>query len=482
MTTIELAMPRPAHPSALPLMLGTGVGAAGGALLMGLGLANFVTGIVFGALYGALFGVLGAARANTPGAGLMWSLAYAFLLWLAIPAGLLPVVAGGMPAMGMLDTARAHFAELVACLICFGIPLGVALGGWTTLRGARGSATRAAFSWPRALVVGGLAGMLGGWAFGKWMEQVNFFPLVASLVRSESREVGVLTHFGIAVIIGISFGILFQRDLRGFGSSLGWGAAYGLLWWFIGPLTLLPLILLQPLDWSVQHAASLFGSLIGHIIYGLIVGLVYAAVDRLWVGFFTNSDPINREPEGSGVRLLNSLRWGALASLVGSLLFSLIMAAVGFLPTVAAIVHGTSPVLGFAVHLVIGALIGMSYGLLFRQEAPNFGSWVAWGLVYGLIWWFLGPLTILPILLGGNLQWTTAVAGSFLPSLIGHLIYGAATALVFLALERRHADWLLLDPRLAAQDQRRRRPSGTPAPALWLFFLGLGVLLPILLG
>ena len=72
----------------------------------------------------------------------------------------------------------------------------------------------------------------------------------------------------------------------------------------VATLTLLPLILLQPLDWSVQHAASLFGSLIGHIIYGLIVGLVYAAIDRLWVGFFTNTDPINREPEGSGVRPL----------------------------------------------------------------------------------------------------------------------------------------------------------------------------------
>ena len=189
----------------------------------------------------------------------MWSLAYAFLLWLAVPAGILPVVAGGMPAMGMLDTARAHFPELVAYLICFGLPLGLFVGGWRALRARGVPVDQAAFSWPRAIVVGGLAGLLGGWAFGKWMEQVNFFPLVASLVRSDSRATGVLTHFVIAVIIGISFGVLFQLDLRGFGSSLSWGAAYGLLWWFIGPLTLLPLILLRPLDWSVQHAADLFG-------------------------------------------------------------------------------------------------------------------------------------------------------------------------------------------------------------------------------
>ena len=479
MTTIELSASERAPAFPMPLVLGTLAGAVGGGVLMALGLANFVTGMVFGALYGAIFGLLVAARATTPGAGLMWSLAYAFLLWLAIPAGILPVVAGGMPAMGMLDTARAHFPELVAYLICFGLPLGLVVGGWHSWREPVG---QVAFSWPRAIVVGGLAGLLGGFVFGKWMEQANFFPLVASLVRSQSREVGVLTHFGIAVIIGISFGIFFQRDLRGFGSSLSWGAAYGLLWWFIGPLTLLPLILQQPLDWSVQHAADLFGSLVGHVIYGLIVGLVYATVDRLWVGFFTNTDPINRQPEGSGVRLLNSLGWGAAASLLGSLLFSLIMVAVGFLPTVAAIVHGTSPLLGFGVHLMIGALIGMSYGVLFRQESPNFGSGVAWGLVYGLVWWFLGPLTILPILLGGMFQWTTAVAASFLPSLIGHLVYGAATAMMFLALERRHAAWLQLDPRLAALEQRRRRPVGTPAPALWLFFLGLGVLLPILLG
>jgi len=463
------------------ILLGALLGALGGVVCVALGQANFVTGVVFGTIYGAVFALLAGPRASTPGAGLMWGLGYALLLWLALPAGILPVVGGQMPAMGMLDTARGHFAELIAYLLCFGVPLGAGLGAWGARRPAEVT-SREAFSWPRAIVVGGLAGILGGWAFGTWMAQVNFFPLVASLVRSESREVGVLTHFAIAVIIGATFGLLFQRDVRGLGSSLGWGVGYGLLWWFIGPLTLLPLILRQPLDWSYQHGAELFGSLVGHVVYGLIVGLVYAAIDRLWVGFFSHSDPINREPEGAGVRTLLSLRWGALASLPGSLLLGLVMLATGDLARVAALAGGASPGLGLGVVLVTGALIGMTYGVLFQHEAPNFGSGIAWGLLYGLVWWFVGPMTLTPILLGGTFLWTTEAAGSLLPLLLGYLIYGGTLAFIYLLLEQRHKAWLLADPRIAARERRRRRPVGTPAPALWLFFIGLGVLLPILLG
>jgi len=134
----------------------------------------------------------------------------------------------------------------------------------------------------------------------------------------------------------------------------------------------------------------------------------------------------------------------------------------------------------FAVQLL--AIIGMTFGLLFRYEAPNLGSGIAWGLVYGLVWWFLGWLTLLPILLGGSFDWSAPAVSAALPELIGHLMYGVAIAFVFMWLERQYNAWLLLDPRLAVREARRRRPIGTPAPALWLFALGLGVLLPIVLG
>jgi len=220
----------------------------------------------------------------------------------------------------------------------------------------------------------------------------------------------------------------------------------------------------------------------GHIVYGLIVGVIYAALDRLWVGFFIDSDPINRQPEGPGSRALLSLGRGSVAGLIGGLVFWPQIVAVDGLPWIARLAGGTSSALGLVVHLSISVAIGAGYGVLFERESPDWGAAVGWGMLYGITWWFVGTLTLFPIWLGASFTWTTAAAANALPSLLGHLIYGAVTATVFLLLERRHQDWMRLDPRFAAREARLQRPAGTPAPALWFFALGLGVLLPILLS
>jgi hypothetical protein len=460
-------------------LLGLVLGAVGGALRSALLTTSLAHGILLGVLFGLAFGLFFAQRATSPGAGLIWGVGSALLLWVMIPAGILPMLAGSSHSMGMLSDARAQFPEVVAYLLCLGMPVGVALGVRGELRSRAGQPP---LRMSRAIVAGGLAGTLGGLIFGRWTSAGDFFPLLAGFRELHSRSATMTLHFGVALLIGATFGMLFQRDIRGYGSSMGWGLGYGIFWWFLGQLTLLPVAARIPLDWSAEHGSQLFGALVGHILYGLILGVTYATLDHVWVRLFIQSDPLNREVEGPGLRILRSLEWGAVAGLVGGLISSPVMLATGILPKIAGLGIGFSSFGGLLIHLFISALIGMSYGLLFRNESSSLGLGVAWGWLFGLIWWYLGPMTFLPLILTGVCDWSTSAASALLPSLMGHLIYGAVTALTFLLLEHRYTRWLVLDPRIAARELRRIRPIGTPAPPLWFFALGLGVLLPILLG
>jgi uncharacterized membrane protein YagU involved in acid resistance len=460
-------------------LLGLAVGALGGGILGRLVEGSPSHELLLGALFGAVFGLLFAERAASPGAGLIWGLGAAFLFWVIAHAGSTLWFLQSARSPEMLPHLRRHFDDLVAYVVCLGMPVGVVLG----IRGALNpNAEKQTFHWGRAVIVGGFSGLLGGLIFGRWMSAGDFFPLLAGLGVIHSHATTVFLHFCVAVVMGSAFGLLFQGDVRGYGSSMGWGLGYAIFWWFLGPLTLLPLVAGAGVDWSPDQASALFGSLVGHILYGLILGVTYATIDRIWVRLFIQSDPLNREPEGPGLRLLRSLEWGAFAGFVGGVVSAPVMLATSALPTVAGVDTKLSGLHGLALHLLVSAVIGMTYGLLFRHEASSLGLGVMWGWLFGLIWWYLGPMTLMPLILTGECDWSNSAASALLPSLMGHLIYGATTALTFLLLERRYTLGLLLEPRLAARELRRIRPVGTPAPALWLFALGLGVLLPILLG
>src|SRR5260370_332245 len=174
---------------ALPIVVCGVTGLMGGLALMASTHASALAGPVAGAVFGVLFALVFANRATDCGSGLLWGLGYALLLWLAVVPGA-QVISANLSST--FQTQRDNFPELVGYILCFGLPLGLVLG---TLGGWRNRAAVAPLSFTRAIVGGGIAGIVGGWAFGKWMERVDFYPVIAGLVGSTSPILGDTLHY-----------------------------------------------------------------------------------------------------------------------------------------------------------------------------------------------------------------------------------------------------------------------------------------------
>jgi uncharacterized membrane protein YagU involved in acid resistance len=139
---------------------------------------------------------------------------------------------------------------------------------------------------------------------------------------------------------------------------------------------------------------------------------------------------------------------GALAGIVGGIAFFLVwlLAAgpqvVQVLSMIAlGVMHTKNPILGFIDHFVISAIIGAIYALVLSNlvMAHRYTLAPLFGLLNGVIWWVLGGLVILPLLLGFGPQFAAAFTPTFVVDLIAHIIYGIVTALVFTYLSRRAA-------------------------------------------
>jgi hypothetical protein len=136
---------------------------------------------------------------------------------------------------------------------------------------------------------GASAGVIAGIIFGIMMQmmtaptpegdRIPMMMMVAMVVRSKSLIVGWLFHFGVSAFIGATFAWLFDRRISGYGSAAGWGVAYGFVWWVLGALVFMPIFLgmpaFAPLRMPPMRPVAM-GSLVGHLIYGAILGAAYA--------------------------------------------------------------------------------------------------------------------------------------------------------------------------------------------------------------
>lgn len=134
-----------------------------------------------------------------------------------------------------------------------------------------------------------IAGLIGGVVFGMMMQmmtaptpdggQMPIMAMIGQIVGSPTVGVGWIYHLFNSAVIGAIFGWLFGDRVHGYASALGWGAAYGFVWWIVGGLILMPILLgmpaFAPLMMPPMRMVAM-GSLVGHLIYGLILGGTFA--------------------------------------------------------------------------------------------------------------------------------------------------------------------------------------------------------------
>ncbi len=129
----------------------------------------------------------------------------------------------------------------------------------------------------RRATAGALGGLVGGIAFGLLMQMMDMIGMVAMMVDSDSIAVGWALHLAISVALGIGFGVVSVRGLDSWGTGIGMGVGYGIIWWVLGALLLMPTRLGMP-TFVVDTMA--WQSLMGHVIFGALLGAVTVAVIR----------------------------------------------------------------------------------------------------------------------------------------------------------------------------------------------------------
>ncbi len=135
---------------------------------------------------------------------------------------------------------------------------------------------------------GAAAGIAGGLIFGVMMQMMSaptpdggsmpMMRMVAMVVRAESLVVGWIYHLFNSAVIGALFGWLLGDKARSYGGGLAWGAVWGIVWWVLGGLILMPVLLGMPAFASLRMPPMrpvALGSLVGHVIYGLVLGAVF---------------------------------------------------------------------------------------------------------------------------------------------------------------------------------------------------------------
>jgi hypothetical protein len=140
---------------------------------------------------------------------------------------------------------------------------------------------------------GVVAGLISGVVIGLILQFVTvsgpggtdvfMMKALAESAGAHSVIVGWLVHLIDFAVMGAVFGAIFGSRSNLLSISVNNGVFFGLCWWVLGSFILKPfyfaLSFMSPMG-TTQLSLVSFGSLLGHFLFGLVLGAAYGLLSR----------------------------------------------------------------------------------------------------------------------------------------------------------------------------------------------------------
>ncbi|MFZ3579055.1 hypothetical protein [Virgibacillus sp. DJP39] len=126
--------------------------------------------------------------------------------------------------------------------------------------------------------------------------------------------------------------------------------------------------------------------------------------------------------------LKETLRFGVYGGIIGGVLFGFMMQSMGQIEMIASMAGSKSLAVGWIVHMIISVIFGLGFGFLATVKMHLF----LLSILYGIIIWIIGPLVMMPLMMGMGTNFANALQPEQLMSLGTHIFYVIVVALVVL--------------------------------------------------
>ncbi len=116
-----------------------------------------------------------------------------------------------------------------------------------------------------------------------------------------------------------------------------------------------------------------------------------------------------------------------IGSTVAGILFGIFMQLTGTMAMLASIAGSESLVVGWVMHMIISWTFGLGYGAMTLFSSRYY----VLAVIHGVIIWIIGPLLVMPMLMGMGPMFGQMFTSGQLMNLATHVIFSLILAAVF---------------------------------------------------